>query len=104
MIMDAVLLLLALLATYCGMGMLALANSAHWGAVTHRPPPERQVSERQKFGGSVLLAASLIVAVVRDGWSFGLILGLLLFAAGAALVSATLTKYPLLLRWLVLSA
>ncbi|WP_185965230.1 DUF3325 domain-containing protein [Glacieibacterium frigidum] len=85
-------LLIALLGcVYGGFALLALSQSRNWTLVLPGRPYPAARAGLLKAGGWALLATALIIALVRDGPAFGLMLWVLMLAAGAALVIATLS-------------
>ncbi len=98
MMIDIALLIAALAAAYAGAAMIALGNPVHWGAVMHMAAPATGVRRRQRLFGAVLIALSIVLTVIRDGWSFGLLLGPLVIGVALALVITTLSLRPRSLR------
>jgi len=82
--MAAMLLLLAVfISAYTGFACFALSQVRHWRAVISGSPPRRGVVLVLRSLGSMLLGASLALALVRDGPSFGS----LLFATNLSLAA-----------------
>lgn len=93
--MSAVLLSAALLAAVLGSVMLALSQRRHWQAVTGSPlsagrPPRRL--------GSLLLAASFVLTILRDGASFGALSWPMLAGFSALFTAMLLAWAPQALR------
>ena len=95
---EALLLMLALVSSCLGFTALALSMSRHWQDVGGGAelPLERAAALRG-WGGAAL-AASLAIALLRDGPAFGSLLGILLLCTGAFAVALTLTWKPTWLR------
>lgn len=94
---DLVLLALLCGTAWLGFAGLALSQDRHWQAVMGKgscPPLPRFVL---KCGGWGLLIASVVLALLRDGVAFGLLLWPLVAFAIALTLSFTLAYRP---RWL----
>jgi len=96
--MAELLLGAAFAAGYLGFTLLALSLERHRrdliGAAA--APPRRRATLR--LAGYAALAVTFALAVMRDGASFGSVLGVLLLGSCAACVALTLGWRP---RWLV---
>lgn len=66
-------MLLAALLCYVGFTALCLSMTRHYGDLLSGPPLDRRRARLLKLGGWLLLAFSFWVAVVADGWEFGLV-------------------------------
>lgn len=99
---PALLLILAMLASYAGFAYLALAMPRHWaqagGQWLRTMPPRR----RLRGCGFALLGVAYALIFYRDGPGFGSVLAVMLFFAAATAVALTLAFRPRLLlsfRW-----
>lgn len=96
--MIAAGLLAALLASaYAGFTLLALSQDRHWhhlGGARHCPP---RAARLLRVAGYGLLLASLGLAILRDGPSFGALLWVAALTVAALAVVCTLTWRT---RWL----
>jgi hypothetical protein len=95
--MAAILLAVVLAATYLGFALLALSQDRHWhhlGGGRHCPPRLVWLLRTSGYG---LLLASLVLALWRDGPSFGALVWVTALSICAFAVVATLTWRP---RWL----
>ena len=90
-----------LIAAYLGFALLALTQARPWQRVGQGPPPTgiRRLALRTLGGLALLL--SLVLCLVRDGPSFGVLLWGTAISLAAAAVAFTLTWRPSLLRPLV---
>lgn len=96
--MSAVLLAALLASTYLGFALLALSQDRHWhhlGGARHCPAGATRILRPCGYG---LLAVSLIVALLRDGASFGTLVWVTTLTIGAFAVASTLTWRPHWLR------
>lgn len=93
----AVLLAAALLLAIIGAAMIALVRRSHWTAVTGLPMPTDDERKKVTVGAGLLLF-TVVLAVLRDGWGMGLLLGPLLIAIGIAIVIVTLALRSRVLR------
>lgn len=89
--MNTALLIGAILAATLGSAMLALSQQRHWKAVTGLTTPAGKLPRRL---GWLLLAASLVLVILRDGASFGVLFWPMLVGLGALLTAAALTWAP----------
>ncbi len=89
--MSVVLLVGALLAATFGSALLALSQQRHWHAVMGTSAPPGGLPRRL---GWLLIAASLVLVLLRDGASFGALFWPLLIGLGAMLTAAALTWAP----------
>lgn len=88
---DAMLLLAVFAAAYVGFAVLAMSQDRHWhhlGGGRHCPPRTGMVL---RIAGWALLLAALVLALVRDGPSFGSLLWATVITIGALAVVATLS-------------
>jgi len=98
---DSLLLLALFAAAYAGFALLALSQSRHWRAVVGDAAlPRSRVLVLRMIGG-VLIALSLLLALTRDGPSFGSLLWATAISLAALAVAFTLAWRP---RWLRLFA
>jgi len=95
---DSLLLLALLVAAYVGFALLALSQAQHWRAVVGAVAlPRRRVRGLRSIGGTSI-ALSLILALMRDGSSFGSLLWATAISVAALAVAFTLAWRPRLLR------
>lgn len=90
---PALLLILAMLASYAGFACLALAMPRHWtqaGGPRLRAAPPR----RLRACGFTLLGVAYALSVYRDGPGFGSVLTVVLLSASAIAVAFTLAFQP----------
>jgi len=93
------LLLLALLAAACaGFALLALSQTQHWRAVVGDAALSRRRMLVLHTLGAALIALSLLLALMRDGPSFGSLLWATAISLAALAVAFTLAWRPRLLR------
>lgn len=93
--MNFVLLSAALLSAVLGSVMLALSQRRHWQAVTGSPLSAGRPMRRL---GSLLLAASFVLTILRDGASFGALAWPMLVGFSALIVAMLLAWVPQALR------
>lgn len=98
---DTLLLLAVFVSAYTGFACFALSQVRHWRAVIGGPPPRRRVVLALRTLGSMLLGASLALALLRDGPSFGSLLWATAISLTALAVAFTLAWRPSVLRPLV---
>jgi len=95
---DSLYLLTLLAAAYAGFALLALSQARHWRTVVGAAAlPRRRVLVLRTLGGA-LIALSLILALMRDGPSFGSLLWATAISLAALAVAFTLAWRPRLLR------
>jgi hypothetical protein len=76
--------------SYAGLALLALSQSRNWTTIAGNAPlPVRHVPAL-RIGGSLLLVASLAIAIARDGLAFGAILWTVTLTVAGWLVVLTL--------------
>ena len=88
---DAILLLAVFACAYLGFAALAMSQDRHWhhlGGGRHCP---RRTCRVLRGAGWALLLAALMLALVRDGASFGSLLWVTVITVGALSVVATLS-------------
>lgn len=88
---EAMLLLAIFAVAYFGFAALAMSQDRHWhhlGGGRHCPRRTRMVL---RCTGGALLFAALVLALVRDGASFGSLLWATVITVGALAVVATLS-------------
>jgi len=94
---EVALLVGIFVACYLGFALLALSQDRHWhhaGGGRHCP---RRTALVLRLAGYALLASALVLAIERDGASFGSLLWATAITIGALLVVATLSWR---VRWL----
>jgi len=97
--MAAMLLLLAVFpSAYVGFACFALSQVRHWRAVVGDPPPRRMIVLALRSIGTGLLGASLALALVRDGPSFGSLLWATAISIAALAVAFSLAWQSGILR------
>jgi hypothetical protein len=95
--MTATILLAgALMTAILGAGFIALSNRANWMAAAGSPLPSHLKRRNAALGGALLLSSSAL-AILRDGFGLGLLLGPLLIATGIATIIAILAVRPRIL-------
>jgi len=93
--MSEVLLVGALLTAFLGSTFLALSQRKHWQAVTGGPSlPGRA----PRWLGWSLLAASFLIALLRDGGSFGILFWPMLAGFCVLMTAMLLTWSPQVIR------
>ncbi|CAN7483066.1 DUF3325 domain-containing protein [Phenylobacterium sp. LjRoot225] len=95
---EASLLAAMFLSAQAGFLLLALSQPRNWKLVMGEAAPASRWGRRLRFGGYALLAASLGIALHRDGPSFGPILWTVSLTVAAASVVAWLTWHAPRLR------
>jgi len=96
--MTQALLLLAVFVAACtGFALYALSQPQHWCKVVGQPGPGRGRVLILRGIGTVMLAVSLLLALLRDGAGFGSLLWATLLSLAALAVAFTLAWWP---RWL----
>jgi hypothetical protein len=88
---EAILLLAVFATAYLGFAALAMSQDRHWhhlGGGRHCPPRTRMLL---RVAGYLLLFLALVLALVRDGASFGSLLWATIITVGALCVVATLS-------------
>ncbi|WP_220348330.1 DUF3325 family protein [Alkalilimnicola ehrlichii] len=98
---DGMLLAVIVVCAYLGMAMLALSQPPHWRRVAGEPGAPPGCPRRPRRIAVLLLAASLVVALLRDGPVFGSVLWVMVLSAAAAAVAVTLAWQPRTLAQLV---
>jgi len=94
---QALLLLAVFVTAYTGFALYALSQPQHWCNVVGQPVPDRGCVLILRGIGTVMLAVSLLLALLRDGPSFGSLLWATLLSLAALAVAFTLAWRP---RWL----
>jgi len=94
---DSLLLLALLVAAYVGFALLALSQAQHWRAVVGDAALSRRRVLVLRTLGAALIALSLILALMRDGPSFGSLLWATAISLAALGVAFTVAWRP---RWL----
>jgi len=88
---EAMLLLAVFVAAYLGFAALAMSQDRHWHLVGGGRHCPRRTSLVLRCAGWALLLAALVLALVRDGASFGSLLWATVITVGALCVVATLS-------------
>lgn len=96
---DALLLLLAGVASYAGFSCFALAMPVHWEQVGQPADGHAVRGRRLRLTGAFLLCVAAGASLWRDGPGFGILLGALLMSAGGIAVALTLAWCPGVLGW-----
>lgn len=94
---DAALLLAIFATAWFGFALLALSQPRHWRRVVGSLPLAGGRIIVMRLAGGVLILGSLILALLRDGPSFGALLWATLISLAAFTVSLTVSLRP---RWL----
>ena len=94
---DGVLLMAVFLSAFAGFTCLALSQRRHWARVLTSEPSRPAVIFLRTLGSTVL-ALSLIIAILRDGPSFGSLLWATAISLAALAVAFTLAWRPAVLR------
>jgi hypothetical protein len=89
--MTFVLTITTLVAATSGCMLLALSQRRHWQAVTGTASQARSSVRPAGWG---LIGVSLVMAVMREGTSFGALLWPMLIGGGALITVAILTLKP----------
>ena len=85
-------------AAYVGFALLALTQARPWQRVYQAAPPTVIRRQVLRTLGGLALVLSLILCLLRDGPSFGVLLWVTAISIAAAAVAFTLTWRPVLLR------
>lgn len=93
--MNALLLLGAVFAAIFGSALLALSQRRHWQTVTGNPTEPGRAPRRL---GWLLLAASIVLTILRDGASFAVLFAPVLIGSAALLIAMMLSWAPNALR------
>jgi hypothetical protein len=97
---EGALLAAALLASTCGMAWLALAMKVHWSQVLRAASSPLTVQVLRVLG-SVSLIGSLLLCLLANHPSIGVLVWAMSLAASALIVAFTLTWRAQWLAWLV---
>ena len=97
---DALLLAVAFLCAFAGMGWLALAMKPHWVQVGAAVPHSRPLARRLRFFGGACLLLSLAVCLIADDASMACLVWIMTLSAAALLVAMTLAHAPRSLAFL----
>lgn len=100
---DGVLLMAVFLSACAGFACLALSQRRHWVQVLSGEAPRPTVICLRTLG-SALLGLSLVMALLRDGPSFGSLLWATAISLAALAVAFTLAWRPAVLcplRWVI---
>lgn len=90
--------MLAMAASCFGFACLALSMGRHWEELTGEITLSARRLAVLRMVGGLALAASLVLALLRDGPSFGSLIWVLSLTVGAIAVTFTLTWRPHWLR------
>jgi hypothetical protein len=93
--MNALLLVGAVFAAIFGSALLALSQRRHWQAVTRNPTEPGRAPRRL---GWLLLTASIVLTILRDGASFAALFAPVLIGSAALLIAMMLSWAPNALR------
>lgn len=88
---DAAMLIALLICAYLGFALLALSQPRNWSIAMGERPFRPASVPALRAGGSVMLIASLLIALMRDGPALGAILWVVILAIAGMLVVFTLT-------------
>jgi len=94
---DAILLFALFASAWLGFLLLALSQPHHWKLVLGQPG-RRPPAQPFRIAASLLLAASLALALLRDGPAFGAILWVVMLTIAGTAAVATLTWQKPMLR------
>lgn len=100
--MEAALIVAVLAITYLGFALLALSQDRHWLHLCGERHCPRGVARRLRVAGYASLAMGLVLALFRDGPSFGSLVWATTLTVASFAVICTLTWRPLWLRPLAL--
>ena len=98
---DAVMLLVALLASVCGLAWLAFAMEPHWRQVRGDVPIKRGTASALRILGTVALGGSLFLCLQVDHVSMASLVWVMSLAAAALIIAFTLAWRPRTLAWLI---
>lgn len=90
--MESALLLIALSFTaYLGFALMALSQTRHWRQVAGPTPSSHGRVIALRLAGGATIALSLVLALIRDGPSFGALLWPTAISLAALTVALTLS-------------
>ena len=98
---DALLLLLALLASLVGMGWIALSMDVHWSQVRGKVPHSPALVKSLRLGGAGALLQSLVRCLTVDSPSIAVLVWFMALAGATLAIAFTLTWRASILRMLV---
>jgi hypothetical protein len=98
---EAVLLVVLFVVIYSAFALLAASQAKNWSRLMGKSHRSQRAAWSLRVVGYGLLAASLPLALVRDGATFGSLLWGCALSAAAVAVALTLTWRPVWLRVLV---
>lgn len=98
---DALLLLLALLASLVGMGWIALSMDVHWSQVRGKAPHSRALVATLRLGGAGALLLSLALCLTVDSPSIAVLVWCMALAGATLAIAFTLTWRASILGMLV---
>ena len=104
MMEDALPLIALSFTVYLGFALLALSQTRHWRQVAGPTPPSHGRVIALRFAGSATIALSLVLALTRDGPSFGALLWATAISLAALTVALTLSWRPVWLAPLAMLA
>lgn len=93
--LETLLTLVAALACYLALALLALSQDDHWSRAGM--PPATRLAHRWRYVASIVLILAGLLCVAGHGAGFGLILWVMLIGAGIVAVALTLSWRP---QWL----
>jgi len=91
---DGLLLLSVFAAAYCGFALLALSQARHWKRVMNAGVCPKRIVWALRACGYGLLGVCFVLALLRDGASFGSLVWATAISVGAVAVAFTLTWRP----------
>ncbi|WP_208281215.1 DUF3325 family protein [Massilia oculi] len=98
---DALLLLLALLASLAGMGWFALSMDVHWSQVRGAAPRTPALARTLRLGGAASLLLSLVLCLTVDSPSIAVLVWFMALAGATLTIAFTLTWRASILGMLV---
>lgn len=93
--LESLLTLVAALACYLALALLALSQEDHWSRAGM--PPATRLAHRWRYVASIVLILAGLLCVAGHGAGFGLILWVMLIGAAIMAVALTLSWRP---QWL----
>ena len=98
---DALLLMLALLASLAGMGWFALSMDVHWSQVRGNTPHSPALVKALRLGGTGALLLSLVLCLTVDSPSIAVLVWFMALAGATLTIAFTLTWRASILGMLV---
>lgn len=93
---DSVLHGLALALAIGGMGLLALALSAHWRQFAGPRPLPKMLQAGLRIGGTVLLAGAFVACLAADPLTMAVLVWTTMLTVAAGLVAVAVTTHAAL--------